>query len=49
LHDACASHANGDLRGTEDPLGAVGRLPRSAAERLSTDRFVLTLPLACRQ
>jgi murein DD-endopeptidase MepM/ murein hydrolase activator NlpD len=45
---ACASHRDGDLRGTEDPLDVVVGChdPQRAHP---ADRFILTLPLECRQ
>lgn len=45
---ACASHRDGDLRGTEDPLGAVVGC-HDPQRAYPVDRFILTLPLACRQ
>ena len=45
---ACASHRDGDLRGTEDPLGAVVGC-HDPQRAYPADRFILTLPLACRQ
>jgi murein DD-endopeptidase MepM/ murein hydrolase activator NlpD len=45
---ACASHRDGQLRGTQDPLGAIvgchdpGRVH-------PTDRLTLTLPIECRR
>jgi murein DD-endopeptidase MepM/ murein hydrolase activator NlpD len=45
---ACASHRDGDLRGTEDPLGtAVGCHDPQGV--YPADRFILTLPIECRQ
>jgi murein DD-endopeptidase MepM/ murein hydrolase activator NlpD len=45
---ACASHRDGDLRGTQDPLGAaVGCHDPQRA--YPADRFTLTLPIECRQ
>jgi murein DD-endopeptidase MepM/ murein hydrolase activator NlpD len=45
---ACASHRDGDLRGTEDPLGA-GVGCHDPPRAYPVDRFILTLPLECRQ
>ena len=45
---ACASHRDGDLRGTQDPLGAaVGCHDPQRA--YPADRFTLTLPIECRR
>jgi murein DD-endopeptidase MepM/ murein hydrolase activator NlpD len=45
---ACASHRDGDLRATQDPLGAaVGCHDPQRA--YPADRFTLTLPIECRQ
>jgi hypothetical protein len=45
---ACASHRDGDLRGTQDPLGAVVGChdPRRVSP---PDRFALTLSIECRR
>ena len=45
---ACASHRDGDLRGTEDPLGAVVGC-HDPQRAYPADRFILTLPLECRR
>jgi len=45
---ACASHRDGDLRGTEDPLGATAGC-HDPLRVYPADRFTLTLPLECRQ
>jgi murein DD-endopeptidase MepM/ murein hydrolase activator NlpD len=45
---ACASHRDGDLRGTQDPLGALAGC-HDPPRVYPTDRFVLTLPLPCRR
>jgi murein DD-endopeptidase MepM/ murein hydrolase activator NlpD len=45
---ACASHRDGNLRGTEDPLDVVVGChdpPRAHP----ADRFILTLPIECRR
>jgi murein DD-endopeptidase MepM/ murein hydrolase activator NlpD len=45
---ACASHRDGDLRGTQDPIPLI--LGCFEAERAyPTDRLALTWPLACRR
>jgi murein DD-endopeptidase MepM/ murein hydrolase activator NlpD len=45
---ACASHRDGDLRDTQDPLGAaVGCHDPQGV--YPGDRFTLTLPIECRQ
>jgi murein DD-endopeptidase MepM/ murein hydrolase activator NlpD len=44
---ACASHRDGDLRGTQDPLGAA--LGCYDPQRVyPANRFTLTLPIECR-
>ncbi len=45
---ACASHRDGDLRGTEDPLGGVVGC-HDPQRAYPADRFTLTLPVECRQ
>lgn len=45
---ACASHRDGDLRGTQDPLGAVVGC-HDPQQVYPTDRFTLTLPIECRR
>ena len=45
---ACASHRDGDLRGTEDPLGATAGC-HDPVRVYPSDRFTLTLPLECRR
>jgi len=45
---ACASHRDGHLRGTEDPLGAVVGC-HDSQRVYPADRFVLTLPIECRR
>ena len=44
---ACASHRDGDLRGTEDPLGAAVGC-HDPQRVYPADRFALTLPVECR-
>jgi murein DD-endopeptidase MepM/ murein hydrolase activator NlpD len=44
---ACASHRDGDLRGTEDPLGAAVGC-HDPQRVYPADRFTLTLPVECR-
>jgi murein DD-endopeptidase MepM/ murein hydrolase activator NlpD len=43
---ACASHRDGDLRGTEDPLGASAGC-HDPQRTYPADRFTLTLPIEC--
>jgi murein DD-endopeptidase MepM/ murein hydrolase activator NlpD len=45
---ACASHRDGDLRGTQDPLGAAMGC-HDPRRTYPADRFTLTLPLECGQ
>jgi len=45
---ACASHRDGDLRGTQDPLGAVVGC-HDPQRVYPADRFTLTLPIECRR
>lgn len=45
---ACASHRDGDLRDTEDPLGAAVGC-HDPQRVYPADRFTLTLSLECRQ
>jgi murein DD-endopeptidase MepM/ murein hydrolase activator NlpD len=45
---ACASHRDGDLRDTEDPLGAVAGC-HDPQRAYPADRLTLTLPIECRQ
>jgi len=44
---ACASHRDGDLRGTQDPIPLIAGC-FEAAGAYPTDRLALTWPLACR-
>ena len=44
---ACASHRDGDLRGTQDPIPLIAGC-FDAARAYPTDRLALTWPLACR-
>ena len=44
---ACASHRDGDLRGTQDPLAAVVGC-HDPQRVYPADRFILTLPIECR-
>jgi murein DD-endopeptidase MepM/ murein hydrolase activator NlpD len=45
---ACASHRDGDLRGTQDPLGAAVGC-HDPQRTYPADRFTLTLPIECRR
>ena len=45
---ACASHRDGDLRGTQDPLDAVVGC-HDPQRVYPADRLTLTLPIECRQ
>jgi murein DD-endopeptidase MepM/ murein hydrolase activator NlpD len=45
---ACASHRDGDLWGTQDPLGAVVGC-HDPQRVYPADRFTLTLPIECRR
>lgn len=45
---ACASHRDGDLRGTQDPLGAVVGC-HDPQRVYPVDRLTLTLPIECAQ
>ncbi|MFI5328214.1 MAG: M23 family metallopeptidase [Candidatus Rokuibacteriota bacterium] len=45
---ACASHRDGDLRNTQDPLGLVVGC-HDPQRGYPADRFALTLPIECRQ
>jgi murein DD-endopeptidase MepM/ murein hydrolase activator NlpD len=45
---ACASHRDGDLRGTQDPLGAVVGC-HDPQRVYPAERLTLTLPIECRR